>query len=419
MRISQEIRDFLKKDGLERFFRYVKIHTASDDESESSPSTERQFDLAKILVEELKEIGIQNVEMDEYCYVYGVLPASEGYHGPAISFCSHMDTSPDAPGVDVKPIIHKNYDGGDINFPDNPDLKLNPQICPELNSFIGQDIITASGTTLLGADNKAGIAEIMSSLAVFSKYPELKHPELKIVFTPDEEVGRGVNHINTSKLGQYCYTFDGGMIGELETECFDAHFAKIHFTGNNVHPGYAKNKMVNACSIAARYFTALPEWQTPERSEKREGFFHLIKISGDTNQAEIQMIIRDFDSKKNQDRISLLKSLKDSFEKIYPGLKIDVEVKEQYKNMKEVLDKYPEVTEIAAKAITEAEIEIIHQAIRGGTDGARLSFMGIPTPNIFAGGLLFHSIKEWMPVSALEKASEVLINICRLWYEKK
>ncbi len=419
MALSNEIKEFIKKDVLERFLKYVQIYTTSDEESESTPSTKRQFELANLLKKELEELGLKDVEVDEYCYVYATLPASEGYDGPAISFCAHLDTSPDVSGENVKPIIHKDYDGGNILFPDDPELVLTPEESPELKEFVGDDIITASGKTLLGADDKAGIAEIMSGLAALVRFKELKHPELKICFTPDEEIGRGVDKITLSKLGKYCYTFDGGMIGELEAECFDAHYAKIKFIGSNVHPGYAKNKMVNAASIAARFIAALPEYETPEHTENREGFFHLLKISGDVSETEIQFIIRDFDKEVNQRRIKLLKDLVEYFKTKYPGLSIDFQEKEQYKNMYEVLKNHKEVLDIAEKAMIEAGIKVEHKAIRGGTDGARLCFMGVPTPNIFAGGLNFHSKKEWVACTALLKATETFLNLCKLWYGNK
>ncbi len=415
MKLTNEIMEFVRKDSLERFLRYVKINTTSNEESGTNPSSKNQFALANLLKEELISIGVDAI-VDEFCYLYATLPASKGAESkPAISLIAHLDTSPAVSGENVKPIIHKSYNGGEIRFPDEPGLILSPKDSPELLEFTGQDIITASGNTLLGADDKAGIAEIITLIATFKRFNELKHPEIKICFTPDEEIGSGTAKIDISKLGKVAYTFDGGMIGEIENECFDAMGAKIKFTGLNVHPGYAKNKMINASGIAARFYAMIPEYETPERTEGREGFFHLLKISGDESEALLQFIIRDFEHNRNEKRRELLNSLKDFFEKRYPGLKIEIEIKEQYRNFKEVLDKTPQVTDFAIKAIEDAGIKPIRRAIRGGTDGARLSFMGIPTPNIFAGGLLFHSKKEWIPVLALEKAVEVGINLCELW----
>ncbi|MCX7958617.1 MAG: peptidase T [Deltaproteobacteria bacterium] len=414
MQLSSEMKEFIRKDALERFLRYVKINTTSSEESGTNPSSKNQFELANLLRDELRALGVDAL-VDEFCYLYAVIPPSDGVSANPISFMAHLDTSPAVSGENVKPVIHKNYNGGEIRFPDDPELVLSTKDSPELQEFIGQDIITASGTTLLGADDKAGIAAIMTMTAALKKFPQLRHPEIRICFTPDEEIGAGTAKIDINKLGKICYTFDGGMIGEIENECFDAMGAKIKFTGLNVHPGYAKNKMINAAGIAARFYAMIPEYETPERTELREGFFHLLKIGGDESEATLQFIIRDFEHSRNEKRVELLKSLKDFFEKKYPGLKIELEVKEQYRNFKEVLDKTPEVTDFAIKAIEMAGIRPIRKAIRGGTDGARLSFMGIPTPNVFAGGLLFHSKKEWIPVMAFEKAVEVGINICSLW----
>ena len=413
--ISEEIRVFLADRALNNFLRYVKIDTTSSEESGTHPSSKGQWDLAKLLVEELKELGINDAHVDEFCYVYATVPASDGVNAPAITFCSHMDTSPAESGKDVKPIIRKNYDGGEIKFPDAKDLVLSPKDSPELKMFIGEDIITASGKTLLGADDKAGIAEIMAAIAAFQKYPNLKHPELKICFTPDEEIGEGTYNINLKKLGKYGYTMDGGMIGEIEEECFDAFGVSFVFHGINVHPGYAKNRMVNAASIAARFISDIPESETPEHTEKMEGFYHLTGFKGDENEACFGFILRDFRKEKNLERIEYLKKLKALYEHKYPGLKIDMEVKDQYNNMIEVLKKYPEVIDKAEKAVEMAGLKVHKNAIRGGTDGARLSFMGMPTPNIFTGGMLFHSKKEWIPVSALEKGAEVVVLLASLW----
>ncbi|MBP7462520.1 MAG: peptidase T [Candidatus Delongbacteria bacterium] len=419
--IKEEIRSFIRGDVLPRFLRYVAIHTTSDEDSTTHPSTACQFDLGRLLVEELKGMGVSGAEMDEYGYVYAVLPATPGYDSTdpdSLGFCAHLDTSPAVSGKNVKPVIHPHYQGEVITYPADPGLKLDPEDCPALRQFIGEDIITSSGDTLLGADDKAGIAEIMSALAAMVRFPELRHPEIRICFTPDEEIGQGTAKIQISRMGKVSYTLDGGIIGELENECFDAYGAKIRFKGLNVHPGEAKNKMINAGAIAARYLAAMPEWQTPEHTELREGFFHLTRMHGDENQAELQFIIRDFIHAENLKRIELLHSLKDYFMHRYPGLEIDVETREQYRNMNEVLCRHPETVDMAKKAIENAGLRVIQKAIRGGTDGARLSFMGIPTPNLFAGGLLFHSLKEWIPVMALEKAAEVILGVSELWYDR-
>lgn len=416
--MKKEMQDFLGEEAKARFLRYVQIETTSDESSGTHPSSESQWELAKLLKKELLELGMDDVELDEFCYVYATVPASDGVsESPSITFCAHMDTSPAESGKKVTPVIHEDYDGHSIQFEKNPDLKLSPTESPELKKFIGETIITAAGDTLLGADDKAGIAEIMAALAAFSTFPELRHPELKIVFTPDEEIGEGTLKVNIEKLGNFGYTLDGGEMGELEDECFDAFNVKLRFHGINVHPGEAKNKMVNAAAIAARFFSVLPEHESPEHTEIREGFYHLTHMSGDANLAELSFIIRDFDKYTNLNRIDFLKQLIKAFELKYKGLKIDVEVRDRYSNMKDVLEKYPEVTEKAEKAIEMAEVKVIRKAIRGGTDGSRFSFMGMPTPNIFTGGLMYHSKKEWIPVIALQKAAEVVVNICQLWAE--
>ncbi len=409
------LKDFLAHDAKERFLRYVRIDTTSDEYSGTHPSSQGQWDLARLLKDELLALKLENVVLDDTCYLYATLPASAGVSSPAITFCAHIDTSPSEPGESVKPLIHENYDGGAIRFPDTPDLCLSPEDSPELRSFTGQNIITASGKTLLGADNKAGVAEIMAALAAFQRFENLPHPELRVVFTPDEEIGEGTACIDLKKLGQYGYTIDGGMMGELEDECFDAFRADLTFHGSNVHPGYAKNRMVNAAAIAARFVAALPEHESPEHTEEREGFFHLMHLQGNENRAELSFIIRDFEASENQRRIELLQQLRQAFETRYPGLSIELTLKDQYNNMRDVLEQHPDVIHKAQQAIDMAGIPIIRRAIRGGTDGARLSFMGLPTPNIFAGGLMFHSQKEWIPEIALQKAAEVIIHLCALW----
>jgi len=413
--LDEGIAAFLRQEARQRFWRYVQIETRSDPDSGRHPSSEGQWALAKVLSDELEQIGLADICLDPFCYVYATLPATEGVDAPALTFCAHMDTSPAVSGSGVKPVLHENYDGGIIRFADDPHLTLSPDDSPELTQYIGQSILTASGATLLGADDKAGLAEIMAALAAFKEFDSLAHPELRIVFTPDEEIGEGVDHIDLSRLGQFAYTMDGGHMGELENECFDAFEIKVTFKGHNIHPGYAKGRMVNAAAIAARFVAALPESQTPEHTEKREGFFHITGISGNESQAGTSMIIRDFEPNANQNRIELIQQLKRLFELRYSGLEITIDLKDQYNNMREVLSKHPEVTAKAAQAIQMAGIEPITKGIRGGTDGSRLSFMGLPTPNIFAGGLLFHSTKEWIAESALQKAAEVIVNLCGLW----
>jgi tripeptide aminopeptidase len=402
-----------------RFLDYVCIHTTSDQDADSRPSSACQLELARFLAEELHELGLQAVTVDESGYVYATLPASIGVTGPPITFCAHMDTSPAVDGEGVAPILHENYDGRILRFPRDPDLELSPKENPELLKYMGQTLITASGDTLLGADDKAGLAEIMTALDVLAHFPDLPHPELRVVFTPDEEVGRGTAHIDPNRLGRYGYTIDGGEMGQLETECFDAWSAHLVFAGYNIHPGYAKDKMVNAVAIANRFMASLPEAQTPEHTAQREGFYHLASLKGDESRAEATVYLRDYEAAVNQDRITFLKKQIELFELRYPGLAIKLELTQQYRNMRTVLEQHPLVSELAQEAIVMAGVAVIEHAIRGGTDGASLCFMGMPTPNIFAGGLNFHSKTEWIPVIALQKACEVILYLCLLWSKEE
>jgi tripeptide aminopeptidase len=415
MAITPEIRSYLGEEALSRFLRYIKIYTTSDETAETTPTSQRQFDLARLLEAELKELGLVDVVLDEFCYVYATFPASTGVKGTPVGFLAHVDTSTAVSGENVKPIIHAKYDGSPLTFPDDPTLKVTLEDSPELKAFIGDDIITASGQTLLGADDKAGIAEIMAALAALKKFPALKHGEIRICFTPDEEVGMGTAKINLEKLPKYCYTVDGGEPGELEAECFDAWGATINIKGISVHPGFAKGKMINAATVAARLLACLPEYETPERTELREGFFHITNLSGTEEEAQIKMIIRDFEEPKNQRRIDHLRKIKELFEFRYPGVKIDLELKHQYQNMWQVMKEHPQSVELAKKAIEAAGVQVQLKAIRGGTDGSKLSLMGHPTPNLFAGGMLFHSRKEWIAKSSLRLAAETVVNLAEGW----
>ena len=417
MPLPNDVARFVRDEALKRFLDYVKVFTTSDEDSGKHPSSARQHELAKLLKGELTELGLQDVEADEFAYVYARLPAKGG--GTPVSFIAHLDTSPAVSGENVKPRQIEKYDGGVVRFPDDPELTIDPKDCPELAPHVGDTLITASGKTLLGADDKAGIAEIMAGLAALKKFGKLKHPELRICFTPDEEIGEGTTKIRLERLGKLGYTFDGSIQGELEDECFDAVQAKLRFTGLSVHPGQAKGRMINAAAIAARFAALLPEWATPEHTELREGFFHLTRMGGNESEADLQYILRDFRREKNAEKTALLERLRDFMLARYPGLKIALEVKEQYHNMKEALDQRPEVSQMAQKAIAQAGLALHHSAIRGGTDGAKLSFMGVPTPNVFAGGVLFHSKKEWIGVSSLQKAGEVFLHLCKLWAEAR
>lgn len=417
--LDQTITSFLLKEASDRFLQYVRVNTQSDPDSKVHPSSAGQLELGHLLVKELLALGLSDVILDDNGYVYAKKPAQGCDHAPPITFCAHLDTSPSESGANVTPILHPFYDGGNIIFPKNESLILSPDISPELLQFVGQTIITASGDTLLGADDKAGIAEIMAALAAFQSFPELSHPELRIVFTPDEEIGQGTDQIDLNRLGNFGYTIDGGLVGSIETECFDAWQVDLTFWGRNIHPGYAKNKLINAVAVAARYIAGLSEWQTPEHTEKREEFWHLTSFNGDENKAHCKLILRAFEREQNKKKIELLRQSCRIFEMRYKGLKIDLSITDQYRNMQEILAQHPEVVAKAVQAIETAGLPVIHKPIRGGTDGARLSFMGMPTPNIFAGGLMFHSRIEWIPQIALQKGAQVIVELCASWSKGK
>jgi tripeptide aminopeptidase len=406
---------------LERFLRYVAIDTQSDPESTTFPSTEKQKNLGKILVEELQAMGISDAHLDEHGYVYATIPANtDKADVPVICFCSHMDTAPDCSGKDVKPIVHHNYKGGDIQLPDDPAVILRTREHPDLREQIGNDIVTASGRTLLGADNKAGLAEIMDAAHYFMTHPELKHGTIKILFTPDEEIGRGVDHVDLDKLGaDFAYTIDGERCGTLEDETFSADAVAIEITGVSIHPGFAKGKMESALKIAADIVAALPKdsW-SPETTEGKQGFVHPVTMSGAVEQAKIQFIIRDYTDEKLQEHEARLREIMEAVLKNYPNSRADFKVTEQYRNMKGVLDRHPQVVENALEGMRRAGLQPERQSIRGGTDGSRLSFMGLPCPNIFAGEHAFHSKEEWVSVQDMHKAVETIIHTALVWEER-
>ncbi len=414
----------MKKDyaftAIERFLRYVRIDTQSDPESNTFPSTEKQKNLGRLLLKELHEMGISDAEMDEYGYIYATLPANTDKEVPVICFCSHMDTSPDSSGKDVKPIIHHQYDGKDIALPDDPKQVLRLSEHPDLAEQIGHDLITASGKTLLGADNKAGLSEIMDMLHYFIAHPEEKHGKIRILFTPDEEIGRGVNHVDMQKLGaEYGYTVDGERRGSIEDETFSADAAILTIYGRSAHPGFAKGKLENAVKIAADILSALPKDRlSPETTEGKEGFIHPTSIQGQAEKAVVKFIIRDFETAKLKEKEELLRQIADEVLSRYPNSKCELEIVEQYRNMKEILDQHPQVVEYAVEAIRRAGMTPIRSSIRGGTDGSRLSFMGLPCPNIFTGGHAFHSKLEWITVQDMQKAVETLIELVKIWEEK-
>jgi len=404
----------------DRFLRYVTIDTQSDPMSPTCPSTEKQKNLGRLLVEELLEMGIADAHMDEHGYVYGTLPSNSDKEVPVICFCSHMDTSPDSSGKDVKPIIHSNYDGRDLVLPDDPSQIIRMEDHPHLKDQMGNDIITASGTTLLGADNKAGLAEIMDAVHHLIKHPEIKHGTIKILFTPDEEIGRGVDKVDMKKLGaDFGYTIDGEMLGSLEDETFSADAATITIQGVSAHPGFAKGKLESAIKIASAIVHKLPtDRLSPESTEQKEGFIHPVTIEGKAESAIIRFILRDFETEALAAKAELLQKIIDEVLPQYPHSSAKLEVKEQYRNMKEVLDQYPQVVEYAEEAIRRAGVKPRRSSIRGGTDGSRLSFMGLPCPNIFAGEHAFHSRHEWISVQDMEKAVLTIINLSQIWEEK-
>lgn len=402
---------------LDRFLRYVSIDTQSDENSESQPSAAKELDLLKLLCKELNDMGVE-ATLDEYGYVMGTITSNIDKKAPAIGFIAHVDTSPDASGKDVKPQIISNYDGGDIELKGMPGLALKPSEFPELLNHKGETLITTDGTTLLGADDKAGVAEIMNAVQYIVEHPEFKHGEIKIGFTPDEEIGRGVVKFDVKRFGaDYAYTMDGGEIGELEFENFNAASAKIHIQGRNVHPGYAKDKMKNAIIIGMELNDLLPVGQRPELTEGYDGFFHIISFNGTVEEADFGYIIRDHDRKKFEDKKELIRKCVDFINMKYGEGTATLEVKDQYYNMREQVEPYYFIVEKAIKAMEMADIKPKIQPIRGGTDGANLSFKGLPCPNIFAGGLNFHGKMEFATLENIEKASQVVLNIIKLYAE--
>ncbi|MFC6103695.1 peptidase T [Olivibacter domesticus] len=406
---------------IERFLRYVKVDTQSDPSSLTQPSTEKQKELGKILVEELLVLGLSDAHMDEYGYVYATLENNTSEDNiPVICFCSHMDTSPDCSGKDVKPIVHYNYQGQDLILPDDNGQVITKSNHPDLTNQYGNDIITASGTTLLGADNKAGLAAIMDAISLLIKHPEIKHGKIRLLFTPDEEIGRGVNKVDLKKLGaDFGYTVDGETLGSIEDETFSADGVVVTIDGVSAHPGFAKGKMKSAIKIAAEIIEALPKDRlSPETTAGKEGFIHPVSISGTVEQATIEFIVRDFSDALLERHEQELEAVVMRVINQYPNCSYSLKVQEQYRNMKQVLDEYPEVMNIGLKAIQQAGLTPIRRSIRGGTDGSRLSFMGLPCPNIFAGEHAFHGKQEWVSVQDMQHASITIINIARLWAER-
>ena len=404
----------------DRFLRYTAIDTQSDPSSETCPSTEKQKNLGRLLVSELLEMGISDAHLDDFGYVYASIPANTEKQVPVICFCSHMDTSPDCSGENVKAIVHQNYQGQDIILPDDSTQIIYMNDHPDLKNQIGNDLITASGLTLLGADNKAGIAEIMDAAQFLINHPEIKHGTIKILFTPDEEIGRGVDHVDIKKLGaDFAYTIDGESAGSIENETFSANGVKVIIHGISAHPGFAKNKMESAIKIASAIISLLPKATlAPESSSDLEGFIHPVSISGSVEVAEIEFIIRDFNTESLKSHELVLEQTIQQVIKAYPNSSYEFIVEEQYRNMKSVLDRYPLLTQLGIEAIERTGLKAKLQRIRGGTDGSRLSFMGLPCPNIFAGEHAFHSKQEWVSIQDMQKAVQTLVNLAIIWEEK-
>ena len=396
----------------ERFIKYITIDTQSDPDNSDFPSTEKQWDLAHILVKDLKAIGMQNVTLDDHCYVMATLPSNVDHHVPVIGFISHIDTSPDYSGTNVNPQIHKNYDGGDIILNSKDNIVLSPDYFEDLLLYKGQTLITTDGSTLLGADDKAGITEIITAMEYLIQHPEIKHGEIRVAFTPDEEVGKGAHMFDVEKFGaEWAYTMDGSQVGELEYENFNAAGAKVIVNGKIVHPGYAKGKMINSMLIANDFMAALPKNEIPQETEGYEGFYHLYSLKGEVEKTEMQYIIRDHDMKLFEKRKSEFQKVADTLNKKLGKDLIEVEIKDQYYNMREKVEPVMHIVDIAEEAMKELKIKPIIKAIRGGTDGSQLSYKGLPCPNIFAGGHNFHGRYEYVPVESMQKATDVIVKI--------
>ena len=403
----------------DRFLRYVKYDTQSDELTNLTPSTPGQFAFAQILEKELRELGLEEISLDENGYLMATLPANTDKKGvPTVGFIAHLDTSPDMSGRNVNPRIVKAYEGGDITLNEADNIILSPSQFPELLNYLGQDLIVTDGTTLLGADDKAGIAEIISAVVYLQKHPEIKHGKIRVAFNPDEEIGQGAHKFDVERFGaDWAYTMDGGEIGELEYENFNAAVANVTFKGRNVHPGYAKHKMVNSIRMANQFILMLPRWETPEHTEGYEGFYHLVQIEGDVEKTTLTYIIRDHDRDRFERRKKELEHLVRKTNNEFPEC-CAIEIKDQYYNMREKIEPVMHIIEIAKQAMKDAGVTPKVQPIRGGTDGAQLSFKGLPCPNIFAGGLNFHGRFEFVPVPSMEKARDVIVEIARIVNEK-
>ncbi|MBL4953240.1 peptidase T [Neobacillus sp. OS1-32] len=409
----------MKDELIKRFTSYVKVDTQSNEDSETCPSTEGQWTLLRMLVDELKEIGMEEVTIDDNGYVMATLPANTDRNVPTIGFLAHVDTATDFTGKNVNPQIHENYDGGDITLNEGLNVILSPKDFPNLKNYKGHTLITTDGTTLLGADNKAGVTEIMTAMHYLIQHPEIKHGKVRVAFTPDEEIGRGPHKFDVAAFNaKFAYTVDGGPLGELEYESFNAAAAKITIKGNNIHPGSAKDKMVNSMKIGMELHSQLPEQEAPEHTENYEGFYHLISFNGDVEQTKLYYIIRDHDRENFNNRKVTIENIVNDLRKKYGADNIQLELKDQYYNMREKIEPVKEIVEIAQQAMENLDIKPIIQPIRGGTDGSQLSFMGLPTPNIFTGGENFHGKYEFASVENMIKATQTIIEIIKLFEQR-
>ncbi|MFB4168018.1 peptidase T [Virgibacillus sp. JSM 102003] len=409
----------MKKDLIERLTRYVKIDTQSDESNESTPSTPGQFELANLLVDELKTIGMTDVTVDDNAYVMATLPSNSDKEVPTIGFLAHLDTATDFTGKGVNPQVVENFDGNDLTLNKDIGVALTAKDFPELPSYKGHTLITTDGTTLLGADNKAGITEIMTAMDYLINHPEIKHGDIRVAFTPDEEIGRGPHNFDVERFNApYAYTVDGGPLGELQYESFNAAAARVTFKGNSVHPGTSKNKMINAGKLAAEFISKFPELESPEHTEKYEGFYHLISVNGDVEKTVVTYIIRDFDKNNFKSRKETMRKFTNDINKAHGENCAELEMADQYYNMREKIEPVKEIVDIAYEAMTNLNIEPLVKPVRGGTDGSQLSYMGLPTPNIFTGGENYHGKFEYISVDNMEKATNVIVEITRLFESK-
>lgn len=409
-------RAWFEEELLTRFTRYVRVFTTSDRHSETVPSTARQLELARLLADELRELGVEDIDLDEHGYLIAHVPASAPAYEAAtpIGFMSHVDTSPDSSGENVQPLLHRSYDGGTIEL--SGGVVLDPAAYPNLSAYIGETIITSDGTTLLGADDKAGIAEIMTAVAYMQSHPEFPHGPLEVVFTPDEEIGRGMDNFPLDRLrSPYCYTVDGGDEGTIEAECFNAYLASVHFTGRVIHPGKARGKLLNAVAMAGQFLSLIPRSESPEATDGRYGFYCPLEVTGDMSAARVDLLVRDFEAEEVERRLSALRGFAEAVEGSFPGSSVRVEAEEQYRNMRDILAEHPKTVELAVRAIAETGIEPQREIIRGGTDGSRLTQMGVPTPNIFTGAQNMHGRHEWVALPAMVRAAKTVLNLAGLW----